>query len=155
MGKLNLNYNKTLKLTNVLTRDAGEEEMKDWSKTVEQMDNYIKSKGHQPIGPIVQSTKINVDENGQLDVNIMLLRQANNYINHVEDPYKMQNVIKVSNCMYVRYRGTEQNLKYAYDKIGLTAYEEDIKLTNYSYTVFLDKVDDDLIVDVFMEKKHE
>ena len=33
-----------------------------------QMDNYLKSKGATPIGPLIQKTEYSVNEEGQLDI---------------------------------------------------------------------------------------
>lgn len=54
--------------------------------------------------------------------------------------------------MYARYIGEESKLKFAYDKINLIAFEEDIPLKGDSYTVFVAKNDDGIIADVFMER---
>ena len=54
------------------------------------------------------------------------MRQANNFIHNVEAPYTMESVLRVRNCMYARYTGPEEKLKLAYDKINVTAFEEDI-----------------------------
>ena len=45
-----------------------------------QMDNYIKSKGVTPIGPLIQKTEYSVNEEGQLDIKVYLMRQANTFI---------------------------------------------------------------------------
>jgi hypothetical protein len=54
--------------------------------------------------------------------------------------------------MYVSYQGEESKLKFAYDKINLKAFEEDIPLKGDSYTIFIDQQDDQIIADVFMER---
>jgi uncharacterized protein YecE (DUF72 family) len=144
--------NKTLKLTNVLIKRLAEEDLSNFEKAVEQMENYIKSKGYQPLGPLVQYTTTNVNENGELDVIIKFMRQVSNYINHVEPPYSMESVIRIKDCMYVRYTGPESKIKYAYDKINLMAFEEDIELKGDSYTVFVNQIDDNIVADIFMER---
>ena len=108
-----------------------------------------------PIGPLIQYSDARIDENGELDVVLKFIRQSSGFINHVEEPYKCEPVVRVKNCMYVRYTGPETMLKFAYDKINLTAFEEDIKLKGDSYTVFVNQVDDDIIADVFMERADE
>ena len=118
-----------------------------------QMDNYIKSKGVTPIGPLIQKTEYSVNDEGQLDIKVYLMRQANNFIHNVEAPYTMESVLRVRNCMYARYTGPEEKLKLAYDKINVTAFEEDIELSNSNYTIFVDKQDDNIVADIFVEKK--
>ena len=56
--------------------------------------------------------------------------------------------------MYCRYTGPEEKLKFAYDKIQLTAFEENIPLKGDSYTIFVDKNEEDetIVADVFMER---
>jgi len=53
--------------------------------------------------------------------------------------------------LYTRFIGKETKLKYAYDKLGVYAYENDIELKGSTYTVFVDEDGENFIADVFME----
>lgn len=153
-NSIQLSMNKVLKLSNVLiiNVDIAQSNL-DIEAIVVKMENYIKSKGAMPLGPVIQKTAYSVDEEGQIDIKLSLMRQANNFIRNVEEPYKMESVIRVRNCMYARYIGPEEKIKFAYDKINVTAFEEDIELSNENYTVFLDPQDDNIVADIFVEKK--
>ena len=147
--------NKTLKLTNVLIAKMTAEDMQDMA-FAEKMENYIKSKGYQPIGPLVQYAGVEQGESGEPDFAIRMLRQANGYINHAEPPYTMESVLRVPNCLYLRFIGPQDKLNIAYSKLTVYAYEEDIPLTGSSYTVFVNQLEnEDIVADVFMEKVHE
>lgn len=150
--KMLTNYNKTLKLANVISKEVNINILESLEREVVLIENYIKSKGSQPIGPLIQYTSTKVNEQGELDLVIKLMRQSSNFINNVEPPYQMKSVLRIKDCMYVRYTGPESKLKFAYDKINLIAFEEDIELKGDSYTVFVNQVDDNIIADVFMEK---
>ncbi len=152
MSKLNLDYDKTLKLTNALIIELGEEDFENINLVVEKMENYIKARGYMPIGPLIQYSGTKINEAGELDITVKLIRQSSQFINHTEEPYKCESLMRIKNCMYVRYTGPETSLKFAYDKINLTAFEEDIKLKGDSYTVFVNQIDDNIIADVFMER---
>lgn len=152
MNKFQFNYNKTLKLTNALIIQLGEEDFENINLVVEKMENYIKAKGYMPVGPLIQYSGTKINEAGELDITVKLIRQSSQFINHTEEPYKCESLMRIKNCMYVRYTGPETSLKFAYDKINLTAFEEDIKLKGDSYTVFVNQIDDDIIADVFMER---
>ena len=67
----------------------------------------------------------------------------------------MESLIRVRNCMYAHYVGPEEKLKLAYDKINVTAFEEDIELLNENYTIFVNQQDDELVADIFVEKKSD
>ena len=155
MHKIELNHEKTLKLTNAVIYTLGEADIESLNLIVEKMGNYIKAKGYIPIGPLIQYSGTQINENGELDIDVKLIRQSSGYINHVEEPYNCEPVMRVKNCMYVRYTGPENMLKFAYDKINLTAFEEDIKLKGDSYTVFVNQIDDDIVADVFMERAED
>lgn len=155
MSKLDVQIKKVLKLSNAVTMELSASDFADVGIAVEKLESFIKTKGCVPIGPLIQYSNARIDENGELDVALKLIRQSSGFINHVEEPYKCEPVVRVKNCMYVRYTGPETMLKFAYDKINLTAFEEDIKLKGDSYTVFVNQVDDDIIADVFMERADE
>ncbi len=150
--KIQVNNNKTLKLTNVLINQVDLKENEGLDQEIVKMENFIKNKGAIPIGPLIQYTNVENDGINEPKVVIKLMRQSNTFIHNIEEPYKMKSVIRVKNCMYARYNGEESKLKFAYDKINLIAFEEDIPLEGDSYTIFVANNDDGIIADVFMER---
>ncbi|MEY8425731.1 hypothetical protein AALB52_24215 [Lachnospiraceae bacterium 38-14] len=157
MGKLQFNTSKILKLQNVLKSkiDLENQDM-DLAVLVEKMQSYIKVKGAVQIGPLIQCTRTFVNEEEELDMEIILMLQCNHFINSVEKPYSMESVLRVTDCMYCRYMGPEEQLKIAYDKINVEAFENDIELEGESYTVFVDENEEEgtIVADVFVPKKN-
>lgn len=150
--KIQVNNCKTLKLTNVLVNEVDLKENEGLEKEIVKMENYIKNKGAMPVGPLIQYTDVENDGINEPKVVIKLMRQSNTFIHNIEAPYKMESVIRVKNCIYARYTGEESKLKFAYDKINLIAFEEDIPLKGDSYTIFVNSNEDGIIADVFMER---
>lgn len=156
MNKLQYNDNKTLKLNNVLKyKILLEDKDFDLQVVIEQMQSYIKTKGAMQIGPLIQYTRTTLNENNEVDLEIIVMLQCNNYIHNVTQPYSMESVIRVPNALYCRYTGPEVFLKYAYDKIHLEAFENDISLDDYNYTIFLDNnlEENCMTADVFVPRK--
>ena len=157
MGKLQFNTSKILKLQNVLKSkiDLENQDM-DLAVLVEKMQSYIKVKGAVQIGPLIQCTRTFVNEEEELDMEIILMLQCNHFINSVEKPYSMESVLRVTDCMYCRYMGPGEQLKIAYDKINVEAFENDIELEGESYTVFVDENEEEgtIVADVFVPKKN-
>ena len=156
MSKLLFFENKSLKLQNVLCFKADcKNFVENFESNILQMKNHIKVKGIVQIGPLIQYARAFVNENNELDMEIILMLQCNNYIHNVEPPYSMESVIRVPNCMYCRYIGPEDKLKFAYDKIHLEAFENDIELEDCSYTIFVDRNEEDetIVADVFIPRK--
>lgn len=152
---IDISDNKILKLTNVITILADVRNIVEFNRIAENLNNYIKSKGATPIGPIIQKTVYDVNDDGQLEIRFYLMRQSNNYIHGIESPYEIQPVLRVPKCMYAHYIGPESKLKLAYDKIEIVAFENNIELSNERYTILVDNQEDKVVTDVFVQKKIE
>lgn len=150
---------KSIKLMNVLllslSKEGDFDKLQNFQVLIEQMELHIRQKGAQPIGPLIQKMSMYVDDNGQPQMTITFIRQADKFIHHVDPPYKMESMIKVSDCLYTRFIGEEDNIQFAYNKLNLMGYEEEIALTGESYTVFVDSNEDDgtITADIFVPKK--
>jgi len=148
---IDISIGKTLKLSNALIRCIAEDEFPDYEKIVEMMGGYIKSKGSQPVGPLIQRTRVAVDEEGIPILQNCIILQSSNYIHNVESPYTMEAILRVQNCIYTRFIGEEDKIKYAYDKMSVYAYENGIGLSGTTYAVFIDATDENQTTDIFLE----
>lgn len=156
MNKLQFRESKVLRLTNILINNIlFENKNFRLEIAIEQMQAYIKTKGTVQVGPLIQKTKVFMNENNEMDIELIMMLQCRDYIHNVEPPYSMESVIRVPNCMYCRYIGPENKLKFAYDKIHLEAFENDIELEDCSYTIFVDRNEEDetIVADVFIPRK--
>ena len=67
--------------------------------------------------------------------------------------YHMDAVLRVKNCLYAHYTGPLSKSQLASAKLQIMAFENDIKLTDSSYTIYVNQDDDEAVIDVFMETK--
>lgn len=153
MSKIPISDNKSLKLSNACIYEiANESDFYNLDAIVAQMENYIRAKGALPIGPFVQYTSVQINDKGEPQTTVRLIRQANKYIVNLEPPYKMESVLRCKNCLFARFEGEQEKLEMAFNKLNVIAYEEGIPLTGVTYTVFTSKSKDVFSADVFMEK---
>ena len=151
MNEIKVAENKTLKLTNVLSRVVQPEELANLPVILTQMQNFMKSNGVQPIGPLVQAI---VEGTGPDHMPVMyMMQQATQMITQMEPGYHMDAVLRVKNCLYAHYTGPLSQSQLASSKLQIHAFENDIKMTGSSYTIYVNQDDDDAVVDVFMETK--
>ena len=128
----------------------------DMQRQHEQMLNYVKANGFIPVGPVIQKSQICINEDIEPEVSIYLLQQINGFIGKPQSPYISESVIRIPNCLYTRFSGNSEDLRFAYDKINLMAYEEELEMGSESYTVFVDENDEQIVADVFVEQiNHE
>ena len=155
MSKIEIQKNKTLKLQNVVSKrfenvlNQSEDDDANFESVIASIDNQIKTKGANQIGPLIQLTQTNVtEEDAQVSISFML--QADNYINNVDIGFSNQAVIKEQNCYYSRFIGSQNDITYVYQKMQIEAYEDDVKLSNKTYTIFVDEKDGISTIDIFM-----
>ncbi|MFL1470936.1 hypothetical protein [Paraclostridium bifermentans] len=153
--KITVKENKTLKLKNVLIRYLREDEFASMDKIIYMMENYIKSKGNTAIGPLVTHSYPLVDELGNLTINSKIMIQVKNKMVKVDNPYNIKEEVRVTNCLFARFNEYEEKLQYAYSKLELYAFENDINIKGDTYTVFVDDKNNKLVADIFMEVQKE
>ena len=151
MREIQTAENKTLKLTNVVSRRIQPEEFNNMQIVLTQMHNFIKSNGAQPLGPLVQCIKLPAGPNPQPEVYMM--QQATQLIPQMDPGYHMDAILRVKNCLYTHYTGPMENSQLASYKLQVHAFENDQKLTGTSYTIYVNQDSDDAVIDVFMETK--
>lgn len=151
MNQIQVAEHKTLKLTNVLTRTFNAEEMASAGIILTQMENFIKSSGAQPVGPLIQCLK--VEGGPKPAAQLCWMRQATDFISNMEQGYHMDSVLRVKNCLYAHYTGPLSQSQLASQKLTIYAFENGIELQGSVYTIFVDQDDDNAVVDVFMETK--
>ena len=155
MNKLIYSPSKILKLVNILKyKCLMQDKDFDLNVVVGQMQAYIKTKGVLQVGPLIQYAHTFINQSGEIDMDLRFMLQCNNYIHQTEHPYYMESVLRIPNCMYCRYIGPEEKLSFAYQKIQLEAFENDIPLKGDSYTIFVDRDEENetITADVFMER---
>lgn len=153
--KIILRENKTLKLNNVLIREISKNEFTDVNKIAHMMESYIKTKANSIVGPMINYSSISTDESGQPKIILKLMMQIKNPIHNIESPYEYKSQIKISNCLFARFLDKEENIQFAYSKLNLYAFENDINLKGDSYTVLVDNKEGKMVADVFMEVQKE
>ena len=149
MNEIKVAENKTLKLTNVLSREVRGDEMANMPLVLTQMHNFIKSNGAQPIGPLVQTVTVTPEH----EMKMFLMQQSTQFIPQMEPGYHMDAVLRVKNCLYAHYTGPMSYSNLASQKLDIYAFEHEIETTGDSYTVYVNQDDDNGVLDVFMETK--
>ena len=149
MNEIKVAENKTLKLTNVVSRRIQPEEFNNMQIVLTQMHNFIKSNNAQPIGPIVQAMVVGEDR----QMHLYMMQQATQLIPRMEAGYTMDAVLRVRNCLYAHYVGPMSQSGLASQKLNIMAFEHELELTGTVYTIFVNQDDDEGVVDTFMETK--
>ena len=151
MREIQIAANKTLKLTNVLSRRVDPNELSSVGVILTQMQNFIKSHSAMPVGPVIQCVKFSAGPSPEPEIYFMM--QVNQLIPRLEPGYQQDAVLRVKGCLYAHFTGPMDHSALAGQKLNIYAYEHEIELTGNVYTIFVNQDEDEGIVDVFMETK--
>lgn len=155
MGRIEIIHGKKLRLDNVLIRKIINTNLFDEDETsigleLRKMENEIRIKGSIPVGPLIQLDSIYTSDK-EMRASKSFLLQADHFFD-AKLPYEMQSSILVENCLYTHFDGQEDDIIYAYQKMQIIAYEENLNMTGRIFTIYLS--DDDIgniTADIFME----
>lgn len=153
---MDINHNKVLKLVNVLSRRIDGLEPKFQDKQILMLQNYIKSKQLESIGPLIyySSNVKGVDTAGKPITTSKFMQQLSSSDVKVDFPYKFKPSMQIEKTLHLRFEDKVNKAQFASMKMLSYAYENEIELTGETYTVFL-KQDEPgyMTADIFMPIK--
>lgn len=156
MPLIEFRENKTLKLTNLLSRKVPSDEMFNQGKQIQMLTNWIQAKGYKPVGPLITYSSgikgLDADNKPIIDARIMLQLQQSDV--RIQLPYKFEKELRITNCLLARFNDKAENIQYATNKLTLFAYENDLTLTGETYMVFIEQTGERLMADIFMPLKN-
>jgi hypothetical protein len=155
MSQIEFRDNKTLKLTNILSRPIPVEELLKPDRQIVMLVNWIKAKGYEPLGPLITYTSgvKGVDADGKPQIESRILQQLKQNRVRLEPPYRFEETVRIENCLLARFNDDAEKLQYATMKLQVHAYENDLELTGETYMVLIEQKEKQLLADVFMPVK--
>lgn len=157
MNSIEISENKTLKLQNVIskTMDLSNDNPSSFDLEINKMNTYIMTQGAKQIGPLIQYSGIDMNEKNEMNFELKFMLQCDKYFHSSDKDYPMEPTVRVTDCLYARYKGPESKVKFAFDKIGVYAFENDIELQGSNYTIYVSKnvEEETMVADIFMPIK--
>ena len=149
MKNIEIQLGKRLKLHKAIFKILDEKETLNMQKSIQMFDSYIKSLGLKPKGPLITKNRSLVEDN-IIKNEVCLIGQIENTIHQkLEYPYSFEDEFVTGKCLYAHYSGDKEHILVAKSKIEVVAYENDIRLTNELYNVFLEEKEGIITLDVF------
>ena len=144
MNEIKVAENKTLKLTNVLSRLVRPEELGNLPVILTQMQNFMKSNGAQPYRPAGAGGKDGYRPGSCAGT----VHDAAGYPDDHPDGARLPHGrCAAGEELSVRhYTGPMSHNQLATAKLQIMAFENDIKLTGDNYTIYVNQDDDDAVI---------
>ncbi len=149
MSKLEVKENKRLTLKNVIINELHNIKLENLDSEIQKFVNYLQVLKIQTFGPLI--TKLigtNIHNDGLITCDYDVMVQAHDY--HLyKDKFKVTKEYNCDYCIYTRFEGKIENLNYAYTKLDLHIYENDLMTKGEVYSVFLSNTPNHMVVDLF------
>jgi len=156
MSKLEVKENKKLVLKNVLRKELNNIKIDDLDNEISKFGNKLQLLHVQLFGPLIirnRGTKIHDD--GSVTMDYDLIAQAHDYLQY-KDQFIIEDKHSVDNCIYVRFEGAMDEINYAYTKLDLHIYENDLISNGEIYLINVQEHPEHSIIDIFRPvSKHE
>lgn len=149
MAKLEVKDNKKLVLKQVICKKVYGAKVENVEHEINKFHQHLKLVKAQIFGPlIVKSCGTVIHDDGTITTDFEFYAQAHN-AQQYSNLYDIQDVVSIPNCLYVRFEDSPEYLQYAYSKLELHIYEQDIQTDGTVYTVYVNSSPEKMIVDIF------
>lgn len=149
MPKLEVKENKKLVLVNVLKVELRNLPIDDLDEEVKKFMKKIDLLKVQIFGPLViRNIGTNIHEDGTMSVDYDIMIQASDYKQY-KNEFIIEDRYECKHCLYLHYEGKQEDMSYAYMKLELFEYENDLVTTSELYTVYIKESEANVVIDLF------
>lgn len=92
------------------------------------IQNHIKLYGKSIVGPLISHFYSSIDTDGNIQNNMELIVQLDSPHFILDVNYEFKKQLKVSNCLCASFYDTEENIRFAYLKLNVYAFENQLNL---------------------------
>ncbi|MFA9467321.1 AraC family transcriptional regulator [Streptococcus sp. E24BD] len=149
MAKLEVKDNKKLVLKQVICQKLHGAKVENVDKEIDKFRQHLQLLKAQVFGPlIVKSCGTIIHDDGDITTDFEFYVQAHN-AQMYSNMYEIQDTISVPHCLYIRFEDSPEYLQFAYSKLEIYMYENDIQTDGTVYTVYIKSSAEKMIVDIF------
>jgi formylmethanofuran dehydrogenase subunit A len=151
MTSLTVLDKKILKLKNVVIKEIRNIDVERIDFEIDRFINQLRTIKAKTYGPLITKlVKVEQSEDGKLLYDYDLYYQVHNYEQY-KTLFETREELKVPNCLFLNYQGDPGNVSFAYSKLELYIFENDLKFNGEVYSVLKakDKSSNDINIDIF------
>ena len=101
---------------------------------------------------ITKNYGMSISDNGEMIICCDAMIQAHDYKQY-QNTYIVHDIYTAEHCAYIRFEDRPEYLNYAYSKLDLFFYENDLEPEGITYSVLLNQTSDMMTMDLFKPVK--
>jgi hypothetical protein len=149
MSKLIVKENKKLVLKQVIIHELRGVLLQDLDEEMQKFITKIQVLNVNSFGPLItKSHGTTIHDDGMITADYDIMLQAHDYKQYSK-LYKIEDQVSCANSIYVRFAGHPKDLDFAYSKLALYFYENDLEDTGIMYNLTLENHPEYTVVDIF------
>ena len=153
MPKLEVKTNKKLVLKNVIVHEMKNIKMSELEKELQKFERNLKLLNVQTFGPLIKKNYgMSISDNGEMTICCDAMIQARDYKQY-QNTYIVHDIYTAEHCVYIRFEDRPEHLNYAYSKLDLFFYENDLESEGIIYSVLINQTSDMITMDLFKPVK--
>lgn len=153
MPKLEVKTNKKLVLKNVIVHEMKNIKMSELEKELQKFERNLKLLNVQTFGPLItKNYGMSISDNGEMTICCDAMIQAHDYKQY-QNTYIVHDIYTAEHCVYIRFEDRPEHLNYAYSKLDLFFYENDLESEGIIYSVLINQTSDMMTMDLFKPVK--
>ena len=151
MRKIIIGVNKKLIVSNAVVCAPGDKEGTE--EAIYFFSNRLKTNGISIRGPAIVKFGLKRNEPDFSITREVFFQSTYKPGDKLPSNCESKGDMKIGPCMYARVSGEGDNSRYAYEKISVHAYENEIELSGESYMVMLEDEENKIVIDIFIPIK--
>ena len=153
MVKLEVKENKKLVLKNVVVKELRNISLESVDEAISKAIKQIQVMKIQSFGPLVtKNYGMVIHEDGTATINYDVMVQAHDYKQY-QGTFKTYEKLTNEYCLYLRFEDSPEYLPFAYNKLDLYLYENDLEPEGSIINVLIEDSENQLIMDIFKPVK--
>ncbi|MDR1794249.1 MAG: AraC family transcriptional regulator [Erysipelotrichaceae bacterium] len=153
MPRIETQENKTLVLKNCIIKELRDIHVDRLEMEINQFLNHLNSLHAQLFGPLItRNYGTHFFDDGSVTESYDVIVQAHDYLNFSRF-YKVQEELRAEHCLFAHFDDNPGNMQYAYAKLDLIFYENDLISDGSQYSIFIQREDNRFVLDVFRPVK--
>lgn len=147
--KINILENKKLVLKSVIKKSLNKLPSDQIDKEVQKFQNVLLSHNLSIFGPLVICNKgSHISETGSVTVDIDIIVQAREY-KKMKALFDIEETHICSGCILAQFEGDAENIQFAYSKLDVFIYENNLVSTGLIYTLYKNSSVKHTCLDIF------
>ena len=134
---MQIHINKILRLKNVLETQIDFTNPQSHKNSIFKIKDFISSNNLKEIGPFLEKKTHPIDNKSKVESYILIQVDKSIDQKNLPKTFNFHSMMTINNCLFLEYHGDMTKIGFAYSKLELFVFENNLTSLNCIYTAFI------------------